>query len=46
MRKVTIKDVANETGLSIATVSYAMSGKKILPPETVKLVTNAIEKLK
>ncbi len=45
MRKVTIKDVANETGLSIATVSYAMSGKKILPPETVKLVTNAIEKL-
>lgn len=45
MRKVTIKDVANETGLSIATVSYAMSGKKVLPPETVKLVTDAIEKL-
>lgn len=45
MRKVTIKDVAIETGLSIATVSYAMSGKKVLPPETVKLVTDAIEKL-
>ena len=45
MRKVTIKDVAIETGLSIATVSYAMSGKKALPPETVKLVTDAIEKL-
>ena len=45
MRKVTIKDVATETGLSIATVSYAMSGKKVLPPETVKLVTDAIEKL-
>lgn len=45
MGKVTIKDVAMETGLSIATVSYVMSGKKALPPETVKLVTNAIEKL-
>lgn len=45
MGKVTIKDVAMETGLSIATVSYAMSGKKQLPPETVKLVTDAIEKL-
>ncbi len=45
MRKVTIKDVATETGLSIATVSYAMSGKKQLPPETVKLVNDAIEKL-
>lgn len=45
MRKVTIKDVAMETGLSIATVSYAMSGKKALPPETVKLVTDAIDKL-
>lgn len=45
MGKVTIKDVAMETGLSIATVSYVMSGKKALPPETVKLVTDAIEKL-
>ena len=45
MGKVTIKDVATETGLSIATVSYVMSGKKALPPETVKLVTDAIEKL-
>lgn len=45
MGKVTIKDVAMETGLSIATVSYVMSGKKTLPPETVKLVTDAIEKL-
>ncbi|MCI5873664.1 MAG: LacI family DNA-binding transcriptional regulator [Clostridiales bacterium] len=45
MRKVTIKDVAMETGLSIATVSYVMSGKKTLPPETVKLVTDAIDKL-
>lgn len=45
MRKVTIKDVATETGLSIATVSYAMSGKKTLPPETVKLVMDAIDKL-
>lgn len=45
MRKVTIKDVAMESGVSIATVSYVMSGKKSLPPETVKLVTDAIDKL-
>lgn len=45
MRKITIKDVAAETGLSIATVSYAMSGKKVLPPETVQQVKDAIKKL-
>ncbi len=45
MGNVTIKDVANETGLSIATVSYAINGKKNLPPETVQKVQEAIKRL-
>ncbi len=45
MRKVTIKDVANDSGLSIATVSYVMNGKRNLPPETIKKVQDTIEKL-
>ncbi|NTV77970.1 MAG: LacI family transcriptional regulator [Clostridiales bacterium] len=45
MNNITIKDVAKETGLSTATVSYAINGKKKLPEETLKLVFDAIEKL-
>ena len=45
MSNITIKDVAKETGLSTATVSYAINGKKKLPEETLKLVFDAIEKL-
>ena len=45
MNNITIKDVAKETGLSTATVSYAINGKKSLPEETLKIVFDAIEKL-
>lgn len=45
MGNVTIKDVANETGLSIATVSYAINGKANLPKETQQIVLDAVQKL-
>lgn len=45
MRKVSIKDVAKEAGVSIGTVSNALSGTRYVNPETKQKVMNAIEKL-
>lgn len=43
--KVTIKDVAKEAGVSIATVSNALNGVDVLHPKTKKKVMDAVEKL-
>ena len=45
MGKVTIKDVAKEAGVSIATVSNALNGVDVLNPDTKKRVMDAVEKL-
>ncbi|MEL7658207.1 MAG: LacI family DNA-binding transcriptional regulator [Bacillota bacterium] len=45
MKRITIKEVANETGLSIATISYVLNGKGNIPDETRQLVTDAAQKL-
>lgn len=45
-RKVTIKDVAAEAGVSIATVSYVVNNMDKVADETRKKVNLAIEKLK
>lgn len=43
--KTTIKDVAKEAGVSIATVSYVINGVKKVTEETRKKVNDVIEKL-
>lgn len=43
---ITLKDVAREAGVSIATVSCALSGKKPVRPDTYNKIMDAIEKLK
>ena len=43
---ITLKDVAKEAGVSIATVSCALSGKKAVRPETYTKIMDAVEKLK
>ncbi len=45
MGRVTIKDIARETGLSIATVSYVLNGKDNVLEETKKLVQETAERL-
>ncbi|HWU47775.1 MAG TPA: LacI family DNA-binding transcriptional regulator [Humibacter sp.] len=42
---VTIVDVAHEAGVSISTVSYVMSGKRTISPETRRRVERAINVL-
>jgi LacI family transcriptional regulator len=42
--RVTQRDVAEETGLSVATVSYALRGMQV-PPETQQRVREAAERL-
>lgn len=42
---VTIADVADAAGVSISTVSYVMSGKRTISPETKDRVEKAIAKL-
>lgn len=42
----TLKDVAKDAGVSIATVSCCLSGKKNVKPETKMRVMDSIEKLK
>ncbi|MHA7987467.1 LacI family DNA-binding transcriptional regulator [Rathayibacter sp. CAU 1779] len=42
---VTIADVAEEAGVSISTVSYVMSGKRTISPETRRRVERAIASL-
>ena len=45
VKTVTIQDVANEAGVSIATVSRVLSGKGPVSPEKRQLVIDAVEKL-
>jgi LacI family transcriptional regulator len=44
-RNVTISDIAKETGVSTATVSYVLNGKKSISGKTKEKVFAAIEKL-
>lgn len=44
-RRVTIKDVARDTGLAFSTVSNALAGKSNVRPETRKIVMDAVERL-
>ena len=45
MSKSTIKDVANKVGVSVATVSYVLNGKKKISEPTKKRIYEAIEEL-
>ena len=44
-KRITIKEVAADTGLSIAAVSYVLNGKEGVRPETRELVFSAVERL-
>ena len=44
-KRVTIKDVAREAGVSIATISYVLNKKENLSRETIDRVNEAIKKL-
>lgn len=44
-RRVTIKDVARETGLAFSTVSNALAGKSNVRPATRQLVMETVERL-
>ncbi len=44
-KRVTIKDVAKEAGVSIATISYVVNNKESLSKETIDRVNNAIKKM-
>ncbi|MFT3993213.1 MAG: LacI family DNA-binding transcriptional regulator [Dysgonomonas sp.] len=44
MKNITIKDIAKELNISIATVSRAISGDKNIRQETKKLVLEAVDK--
>lgn len=45
MRKVTIKDVAKEAGVSISTVSNALNGVDVLNPETKSHILDVAKRL-
>lgn len=45
MNKITIKDVAKEAGVSIATVSKALNDVDVVKPETKKRVLDAVKNL-
>src|ERR1700686_2426043 len=45
-RHVTVRDIAAQTGVSIATVSRVLSGRAHVAPETRELVQNAAEQLR
>lgn len=44
-KRVTIRDVARETGLAVSTVSNALAGKSLVKPETRDLVRQVAERL-
>lgn len=44
-KNITIKDVAKEAGVSIATISYYLNGKKNLKEETKEKIFNVINRL-
>lgn len=43
--RITMKDIAKEAGVSIATVSHVINGSKNISPDKRKVVLEAIEKL-
>ena len=45
MKKVTIETVAQKVGVSAATVSYALSGKKKISPEVKERIFQVIKEL-
>ncbi len=45
MAAVTIKDIAEHAGVSIATVSYVVNGSRHVSPELTERVLNAVEEL-
>ena len=45
MARATLRDVAQLAGVSTATVSYALSGKRTISEETTERINNAIEQL-
>jgi LacI family transcriptional regulator len=45
-RRVTVRDIAARTGVSIATVSRVLNGRDHVAPETRELVQNAAEQLR
>jgi LacI family transcriptional regulator len=44
-KRITIKDVAREAEVSIATVSYVINNKESLPKETIEKVNSVIKRL-
>jgi len=44
-KRVTMQDIANETGLSLAAVSYVLNGKEGVSEERRKLVMDTVKKL-
>lgn len=44
-KPATIRDVAKKAGVSIATVSYVLTGKKKVPPATAEKVLKAVKEL-
>ena len=46
MTKITIKDVAREAGVSIATVSNALNNVDVLKPETKQHVLEVADRLR
>lgn len=45
MKKITIESVAKKVGVSAATVSYALSGKRKISPEVTDKIKKAIDEL-
>ena len=45
-RRVTVRDIAAHTGVSIATVSRVLNGQAHVAPETRELVEQAAERLR
>jgi DNA-binding LacI/PurR family transcriptional regulator len=45
-KNITIKDVAEKSGFSVATVSAVINGKNIVSPKTKTIIEKAIEELK
>ncbi len=44
-RKVTIKDVAREAGVSVSTVSNALNGVNVLHPDTKQYILEVVDRL-
>jgi LacI family transcriptional regulator len=45
MKKITIKSVAEKVGVSTATVSYALSGKRKISPKVFEKIMKAVDEL-